>query len=98
MFNLVCDPTVRRRYQFNSFRKNVLLRLRGFLHESVVDQIPVLTELQRALDEMTLSEPPSAAESKPAYVLEQLPELRDQLSKVRASAFLMAYTLSRTVL
>jgi len=81
VYNLVCDPAVRRRYQFNSFRKNALLRLRGLLHETLVDQVPVLVELQRALDEMTLSEAPNAAEGKPAYVLEQLPELRDSLSK-----------------
>ena len=30
---------------------------------------------------MTLQEPPSAAEARPAYVLEQLPELREQMSK-----------------
>lgn len=41
----------------------------------------MLTELQRALDEMSLSEAPSAAEGKPAYVLEQLPQLRDALAK-----------------
>jgi len=81
VYNLVQSPEVRRRYQFNTFRKNALLRVRKFLHEGTVDQIPILTDLQRSLDEMALSEPPSAAEAKPAYVLEQLPELREQLTK-----------------
>ena len=67
VYNIVCEPAIRRRYQFNSYRKNVLLRLRGFLNEKVVDQIPILTDLQRALDEMTLTDAHSAAESKPAY-------------------------------
>ncbi len=35
----------------------------------------------RALDEMLMQEVPNAAEAKPAYVLEQLPELRDRLSR-----------------
>ena len=81
VYNLVLTPAVRRRYQFNSYRKNVLLRVRKFLHETTVDQIPILVDLMRALDEMQLAEPPSAAEARPAYVLEQLPELRDKLSK-----------------
>ena len=57
----------------------MLLRVRKFLHETTVDQIPILVDLMRALDEMTLAEPPSAAEARPAYVMEQLPELREKL-------------------
>ena len=45
VYNLVLTPSVRRRYQFNSYRKNVLLRVRKFLHETTVDQIPILVEL-----------------------------------------------------
>ena len=81
VYNLVLTPSVRKRYQFNSFRKNNLLRVRKFLHETTVDQIPILVDLMRALDEMLMQDPPSAAEIKPAYVLEQLPELRDSLQK-----------------
>ena len=44
------DGEVRRKYDFNSFRKNNLTRLRKFLNEAVVDQIPLLTELQRRGD------------------------------------------------
>ena len=74
VYNLVLTPEVRRRYQLNTYRKNVLLRVRKFLHETTVDQIPILVELQRALDELLLSEPPTAADAKPAYVLEQVRE------------------------
>ena len=81
VYNLVLTPSVRRRYQFNSYRKNCLLRVRKFLHETTVDQIPILVDLMRALDEMLMQDPPSAAEIKPAYLLEQLPELRDSLCK-----------------
>ena len=58
VYNLVITPSVRRRYQFNSFRKNAILRVRKFLHETTVDQIPILVDLMRSLDEMQLSEPP----------------------------------------
>ena len=34
------------RYQYNTYRKNTLLRVRKFLNESTVDRIPILVELQ----------------------------------------------------
>ena len=71
VYNLVVDPNVRRRYHFTSYRKNVVLRIRKYLNETCVDQIPVLVDLQRSLDEMTLSDGPSAAEIKPAYAQPQ---------------------------
>ena len=41
----------------------------------------MLSQLQRAMDELQLMEGEGAAQMKPAYVLEQLPELRAQLSR-----------------
>lgn len=48
------------------YRKAALIRLRKYLNETVVDQIPPLAQLQRAVDELSLMETP-AQESKPAY-------------------------------
>ena len=81
VYNLVITPSVRKRYQFNSYRKNIILRVRKYLHETTVDQIPILVDLMRSLDEMTLQDPPSAAEARPAYVMEQMPELRESMSR-----------------
>ncbi len=36
-----------------------------------------------AEDELSMMEAPPASQDKPAYVLEQLPELAEQLAKVR---------------
>jgi hypothetical protein len=81
VYNLLVDASVRSKYALTSFRRNQLLRLRGFLNEATVDQIPVLTELQRAMDELQLMDSSQVQSQKPAYVLEQLPELRDMLSR-----------------
>ena len=81
VYNLLVDGSVRSKYALTSFRRNQLLRLRGFLNEATVDQIPVLTELQRAMDELQLMDSSQVQSQKPAYVLEQLPELRDMLSR-----------------
>ena len=81
IYNLMQDKEIRRRYQFNTFRKNAVLRIRKFLNEGTVDQIPILVDLQRSLDEMTLMQVPPSAEAAPAYLLEQLPEMRQSLSQ-----------------
>lgn len=85
VLGLCTDPLVRRRYAFTDFRKATVVRLRKYLHEGVVDQIPPLVGLQRAIDELSLSETP-AVEHKPAYVLEQLPEIRDALARAQVRA------------
>jgi hypothetical protein len=121
VYNLLVDGSVRSKYALTSFRRNQLLRLRGFLNEATVDQvplaparspasprpsptpnppsvdqvslaltlaltlaitlspnptsaeqIPVLTELQRAMDELQLMDQSQIPSHKPAYVLEQL--------------------------
>ncbi|EOD24555.1 hypothetical protein EMIHUDRAFT_64844, partial [Emiliania huxleyi CCMP1516] len=80
IYALMAEPEVRRKYELNTFRKTTLLRIRAFLHEGTVDQLPLLAELQRALDELAMMDVPSAASSKPAYLLETMPELREELS------------------
>lgn len=44
----------------------------------LIDQLPVLAELRRAMEELAVMEPPAP---EPSVVLEQLPEIRDSLLK-----------------
>jgi HSP20 family molecular chaperone IbpA len=81
VYSLMAEPEVRRKYELNSFRKATLLRTRGLLNEPVVDQLPLLVDLQRTLDELSMTEVPSAATARPAYLLEAVPELREHLSR-----------------
>ena len=39
VYNLLVDGSVRSKYALTSFRRNQLLRLRGFLNEATVDQV-----------------------------------------------------------
>ena len=41
VYNLLVDGSVRSKYALTSFRRNQLLRLRGFLNEATVDQVPL---------------------------------------------------------
>ena len=43
-------PRCRARYELSSFRRENLLRLRRYINEVVVDQLPPLTNLHRALE------------------------------------------------
>eukprot|EP00929_Paragymnodinium_shiwhaense_P046737 TRINITY_DN23786_c0_g1_i1.p1 TRINITY_DN23786_c0_g1~~TRINITY_DN23786_c0_g1_i1.p1 ORF type:complete len:614 (+),score=124.73 TRINITY_DN23786_c0_g1_i1:62-1903(+) len=55
IYNLVMDADCRNRYELSSFRRENLLRLRRFINEVVVDQLPPLTNLHRTLEEMSIS-------------------------------------------
>lgn len=78
IYNLVMEPECRRKYIFNSYNVEELLKLRGFFNEVLVDQLPILGELRRALEQMSMARPPAP---EPSVLLEQLPEIREHLSK-----------------
>lgn len=46
---------VRRRYHFNSFRKAQLLRARKYLNEVLLDQLPVLADMQVGVSGMRVA-------------------------------------------
>lgn len=54
IYNLIMDPECRARYEMTNFRKDNLLRLRRFLNEVVIDQLPPLTNLLRTLEELSI--------------------------------------------
>uniref|UniRef100_A0A8D3AZY3 Zinc finger MYND domain-containing protein 10 n=1 Tax=Scophthalmus maximus TaxID=52904 RepID=A0A8D3AZY3_SCOMX len=72
LFNLLLKEDCQRKYDFNNFNKNQLLKLRGFLTEVLVDQLPNLVELQRFLAHLAVTDP---APPKKELVLEQIPEI-----------------------
>lgn len=48
------EPECRKKYELNDFRKNNLLRLRKYMNEILMDQIPNLTLMLRALEELSM--------------------------------------------
>lgn len=77
LHKLLCDAECRRRYPYTQHTKTVLLQLRRFLMETLIDQIPALQDVQRALEELSFMEPPSGTEEKfkSRLVIEQVPRL-----------------------
>eukprot|EP01013_Petalomonas_cantuscygni_P022945 TRINITY_DN44286_c0_g1_i1.p1 TRINITY_DN44286_c0_g1~~TRINITY_DN44286_c0_g1_i1.p1 ORF type:complete len:415 (+),score=79.03 TRINITY_DN44286_c0_g1_i1:159-1403(+) len=72
---LLCDPTARAKYRWDEHRRDQILRVRRFLVETHVDQVPTLMELQRALDELVLSAPPARTDEafKNLLIVEPVP-------------------------
>eukprot|EP00727_Mastigamoeba_balamuthi_P003415 m51a1_g13070 putative zinc finger mynd domain-containing protein 10 (237) ;mRNA; r:746-1861 len=59
--NLLVDPACRSKITWSSSKKDAILRqVRRFLVDEVVDQIPVLVDLRRALDELAIFDAPPA--------------------------------------
>jgi len=82
---LLCDPVCRSKYRFDEYRKGEILRLRRYLTERLVDQLPVLADLQRTLDHLQLMEPPASHEAtfRSTLVVETFPEIYGALVKGR---------------
>uniref|UniRef100_A0A1A8J3F8 Zinc finger MYND domain-containing protein 10 n=2 Tax=Nothobranchius kuhntae TaxID=321403 RepID=A0A1A8J3F8_NOTKU len=81
LYNLLLREECQRKYDFNSFNKSQLLRLRGFLTEVLVDQLPNLVELQRFLAHLAVTEP---APPKKELILEQIPKIWSYIAKENA--------------
>ncbi|XP_025231476.1 zinc finger MYND domain-containing protein 10 isoform X2 [Theropithecus gelada] len=78
LYNLLLSPEAQARYCLTSFAKGQLLKLRAFLTDTLLDQLPNLAHLQSFLAHLALTEtqPP-----KKDLVLEQIPEIWERLER-----------------
>ncbi|NWS78122.1 ZMY10 protein, partial [Crotophaga sulcirostris] len=81
LLNLLLSPECRRKYHFDGFNKSQLLKLRVFLTDVLIDQLPNLVEMQRFLNHLALTE---AAPPKKDLILEQVPVIWDHILKKNA--------------
>ncbi|KAF8275861.1 hypothetical protein TcYC6_0013490 [Trypanosoma cruzi] len=77
LHKMLCDPECRRRYPYTQSKKELILRIRRFLNDTLVDQIPALASVQRALEELSFMQPPSDTEAKfkSSLTIEQVPRI-----------------------
>eukprot|EP00344_Euplotes_crassus_P012687 CAMPEP_0196998690 /NCGR_PEP_ID=MMETSP1380-20130617/4027_1 /TAXON_ID=5936 /ORGANISM="Euplotes crassus, Strain CT5" /LENGTH=347 /DNA_ID=CAMNT_0042415355 /DNA_START=427 /DNA_END=1473 /DNA_ORIENTATION=- len=80
IFSLFMCGDAQRKYEVTTFRKSNLLRLRKFMNEVLIDQIPVLTEMLRSLEELSMIQESTIASSNP-FVVQVLPEIREGITK-----------------
>ncbi|NXT78601.1 ZMY10 protein, partial [Zapornia atra] len=78
LLNLLLSPECQRQYRFDGFSRSQLLKLRGFLTDVLIDQLPNLAEMQRFLSHLAVTEP---APPKKDLILEQVPVIWDHILK-----------------
>ncbi|XP_075405107.1 zinc finger MYND domain-containing protein 10 isoform X2 [Tenrec ecaudatus] len=78
LYNLLLSPEAWARYCLTSFAKGQLLKLRAFLTDTLLDQLPNLADLQNFLARLALAETQTP---KKDLVLEQIPEIWERLEQ-----------------
>ncbi|KAM6256730.1 zinc finger MYND domain-containing protein 10 isoform 2-T2 [Porphyrio hochstetteri] len=78
LLNLLLSPECQPKYHFDGFNRSQLLKLRGFLTDVLIDQLPNLAEMQRFLSHLAVTEP---VPPKKDLILEQVPVIWDHILK-----------------
>lgn len=78
LFHLLMNSSCQQKYNLNCYRKDIILKLRSYMTEVLVDQMPILQEMQRYLEYLAHMEPPAI---KKDLILEQVPQIRECILK-----------------
>lgn len=82
VFFLTCNNYCRQNYALNAFRKETLLRLRKFLNGVLLDQLPVLNDVMRYMDELSLLNVPHTSNvANGLLLMQEIDSLRNSLVK-----------------
>jgi hypothetical protein len=81
MNNLMMEPCFREKSKWTSSRKEAVLRAKKYLHEELVDQIPVLADLRRALEELAVFQAPPATSVPAPLVIEHVATIHEAIVK-----------------
>ncbi|KAL7439227.1 hypothetical protein ACHAXM_007839 [Skeletonema potamos] len=88
LYHLTASKVCRETYGLDEFRKAQLMRLRRYIHESLIDQLPVLQEVARYLDELSIlgvpatgrgAHRPSSIASSSGLLLQRVDSLRESV-------------------
>ena len=93
--NLLVDPKARAKYDMDDYRKEAVLRVRRYMNDILLDQLPLLKDLQRVLDELTMGVSSQQDESQTArLIIEQVPLTAGQAAQCCLILSLSSYLLS----
>jgi predicted Zn-ribbon and HTH transcriptional regulator len=80
LYELLLNPQCCTKYEYTEYKKNQILKLRMHMNEILIDQIPNLGVLQRFLEQLAISQPPSATSAnKSDLIIEQVSEIYDSI-------------------
>lgn len=63
IYNLIVDKRCRLKYNYDDFRRSQVLKLRKYLNNLLVDQLPVLKDLKWAVEQLAIQVPQTGVES-----------------------------------
>lgn len=80
------------KYELTTFRKANLMRLKKYMNEVLLDQLPMLTPMLRGMEEMALMAD-NNIRSTNSFIVEVLPELRARIVNGRNWKEIAAYQM-----
>lgn len=87
MYHLLAKDVFRERYHLNTFRKGQALRVRKYINDVMLDQLPFLADIQRYMDELAITEVPephsTIGGSNGVFMFQQVAVLREAIVKGR---------------
>ena len=92
LYHLLAKAVFRERYNLNSFRKGQLLRVRKYLNEVLLDQLPFLADIMRYMDELAISEVPQD-NGQNVFMLQQVSVKREEIHKNKNWAEVAEYQM-----
>jgi hypothetical protein len=78
IYNMFMTQASNQKYELTTFRKNNLLRLKKYMNEVLLDQLPLLAPMLRGFEEMQLMQD-SNIKSSNTFVVEVIPEFRARI-------------------
>ena len=82
LYHLLAKEVFRERYHLNSFRKNQVLRVRKYINEVILDQLPFLADIQRYMDELAVTDVPEPHNtSNSVFLFQQVAVARESMLK-----------------
>jgi hypothetical protein len=80
LYNLFASQDCMKKYELNDERKNTLLRLRKFMNEVLLDQIPALATMLRSLEHLSMTNTPTHMTTNP-FIVEQVPMALEEIER-----------------
>lgn len=77
VMNLLLEKDSRQMYQYSSKKKATVMKLKDWMSEETVDQIPPLTDLQRYIEELSMMIPPD--NEQPSVSIQMVSSIRDDI-------------------
>ena len=83
LYFLMAKEVFRERYALNSFRKGQILRVRKYINDLLLDQLPFLADVQRYMDELTVINvpEPNSLSGNSVFLFQQVATMTEGILK-----------------